>query len=237
MYEVKVNGNNLAELKTNVKNLNEELNGGGELETTHAKVIIEELSPVFDPAVEEISEPVEEVIKEAMIEAPAQVVNNSEKDVRGLPWDARIHSSKMTKTKTGVWKNLRGVDKGLLAQVEAELSNAITLPSGMTVDTSVVAAPIVEAPVVAAPIVEAPVVAAPIPALPSMNVSNAHSVESFVTGFPMVIASLITQGKVTQDYIQQLNDWFKVDQIVNISEEQKAQVFEQFVGMKIVTKV
>lgn len=44
-------------------------------------------------------------------------------DGRGFPWDARIHSSSkalLSKPPHG-WKPLRGVDKALVAQVEAEL--------------------------------------------------------------------------------------------------------------------
>lgn len=44
-------------------------------------------------------------------------------DARGLPWDGRIHTPAQTKIANGNWKNIRGVDKDLLARVEAELSS------------------------------------------------------------------------------------------------------------------
>ncbi len=47
-------------------------------------------------------------------------------DGRGFPWDARIHSSSkalLAKPPHG-WKPLRGVDKALVAQVEAELTQS-----------------------------------------------------------------------------------------------------------------
>ena len=42
-------------------------------------------------------------------------------DSRGMAWDERIHASTKTCKANGEWKNKRGVDKDLLAQVEAEL--------------------------------------------------------------------------------------------------------------------
>lgn len=58
-------------------------------------------------------------------EEQAQTTNNvhPQFDGRGFPWDARIHSSSkalLAKPPHG-WKPLRGVDKALVAQVEAEL--------------------------------------------------------------------------------------------------------------------
>lgn len=47
-----------------------------------------------------------------------------ELDKDGMPWDARIHSAKKTKIANGTWKTLRGVDKALLASVQAEYQGA-----------------------------------------------------------------------------------------------------------------
>lgn len=61
-------------------------------------------------------------------EEQAPTTNNvhPEFDGRGFPWDARIHSSSkalLAKPPHG-WKPLRGVDKALVAQVEAELTQS-----------------------------------------------------------------------------------------------------------------
>ena len=58
-----------------------------------------------------------------------------ELDNRGLPWDARIHASTRTKCKTGEWKNLKGVDKNVLATVEAELRAVMGAPHAATPPT------------------------------------------------------------------------------------------------------
>lgn len=46
---------------------------------------------------------------------------NSDLDVNGLPWDARIHSGSKGKNQDGSWKSLRKVDKSIVPGIEAEL--------------------------------------------------------------------------------------------------------------------
>ena len=51
-------------------------------------------------------------------------------DAAGLPWDARIHSTPATITKTsGKWRAKKNVDTALVAQVEAELRGATQQPT------------------------------------------------------------------------------------------------------------
>jgi hypothetical protein len=42
-------------------------------------------------------------------------------DANGLPWDERIHSGTKALNADGTWRTKRGVDKALVAEVEAEL--------------------------------------------------------------------------------------------------------------------
>lgn len=63
--------------------------------------------------------------------APAAAIPNSEiaTDKAGLPWDRRIHSESKSINKTdGLWRTKRGVDPELIATVEAELRNVMTIP-------------------------------------------------------------------------------------------------------------
>ena len=53
----------------------------------------------------------------APVEQPVNI------DTNGLPWDARIHASTKTTNADGSWRNRRGVDKELIAQIEAELKS------------------------------------------------------------------------------------------------------------------
>ena len=65
-------------------------------------------------------------------------------DSTGLPHDARIHSTPAALTSKGVWRAKRGVDKQLVATVEAELRGA----PAATEQPPAVAAPAVAAPAV-----------------------------------------------------------------------------------------
>lgn len=56
-------------------------------------------------------------------------------DNTGLPWDARIHADPRSITTKGVFRAKRGVDKQLVAQVEAELRAAIAGTAGAGVAT------------------------------------------------------------------------------------------------------
>lgn len=56
-----------------------------------------------------------------------------ELDAEGLPWDARIHGKAKKQTvKEKTWKKIKGVDKAVVAQVEAELRAALGNPGAGT---------------------------------------------------------------------------------------------------------
>lgn len=55
-----------------------------------------------------------------------------ELDKDGMPWDGRIHASTRTQTAKGEWKKRKGVDPGVLAQVTAELRNAVAAGKAST---------------------------------------------------------------------------------------------------------
>lgn len=54
------------------------------------------------------------------VPAPPGPVVAAELDVRGMPYDARIHASNRAKKIDGSWKNRRGVDAALVATIEAQ---------------------------------------------------------------------------------------------------------------------
>lgn len=57
--------------------------------------------------------------------ATASPAVNVEFDLTGLPWDERIHSGNKTKSPSGEWRTKKGVDKGLVTLVTAELRVAV----------------------------------------------------------------------------------------------------------------
>ena len=62
----------------------------------------------------------------------ALVANAPERDVKGFPWDSRIHASSKAKVADGSWRMRRGVDPAIVLQVEAELRTVATAPAATT---------------------------------------------------------------------------------------------------------
>ena len=62
----------------------------------------------------------------AMAAAPVPLAPGVELelDIKGVPWDERIHASTKSKVQSGEWKTKRGVDPATIAAVEAEAGDA-----------------------------------------------------------------------------------------------------------------
>ena len=67
--------------------------------------------------------------------------------------------------------------------------------------------------------------------------NDEDSVETFTANFAMILVQLISEGKVTHEYVNTLKTYFKVEQIWDISDEQKAEMFGNFVEHKLIVKV
>lgn len=65
----------------------------------------------------------------APVTVAAAPASNVLLDVRGLPWDHRIHSGEKTQNKDGSWRNKRGLADGLVETVEAELRAVMAIPA------------------------------------------------------------------------------------------------------------
>ena len=73
------------------------------------------------PAVEQAgNEPAADEADNASPTAPLEATAGVELDANGTPWNAEVHAGSKTKTAKGVWKAKRGVDKTVVAQVEAQ---------------------------------------------------------------------------------------------------------------------
>lgn len=144
------------------------------------------------------------------------------KDSRGLPWDGRIHASSMATNADGSWRNKRGVDKDLLAAVEAELegrTEAMAAPAslGDLVPPPPPAEPasLGDAPLVPPP--PAPAEAAPPPPPPAPATDEVVTFQECMT--------LFTQHKDRKDAKEFLNprgftglpDLFKADNSVRVA--------------------
>jgi hypothetical protein len=231
MYYVKAQGKSLVELKKAVAAVLRELSGEEKI-TGSSKVdmgnfMAAENSPESDDEFETVDSPYKNF--EAPITAPTVP---GEVDAENIPWDGRIHASSRALTKDGTWRTRRNLDDATYKTIKNEL-----LANRGTVAQPVYTAPVYEAPaIVTPPVVAPPVVTPPTIAMPMMN-NGGHTVDSFRANFAMIIATLVTEGKVTQEYLNQLKDYFKTTEIWMLNDEQKAQVFEAFIGYGFVKKV
>lgn len=252
MYYVKVEGKTLADLKRGLERHLDEINGfeGDRVSVnTHMKANKEAAKQLQEFVEQE--EEMEEVVSPFAKAAPAlTTIVDNELDSEGLPWDERIHASSKAKVGGGTWRSKRGVSDEDAAPIKAELKARV---SGAQVQTQAPVSPVipftyakpVEAPVAAPvpqPIVEAPVVAPvvvaqPVPAIPSFQTTSGHTLETFKNNFAMVLASLITEGKLTQDYVNSLKTHFKVPEIWMADDNAKASCFEFFVQNGLIQKV
>lgn len=186
-------------------------------------------------------------------------------DSEGIPWDKRIHAGSKAKVKAGTWRTKKGLDPAVLAQVKAELLHAINVAANpvaapalpITPATPAVAAPVIALPVnpalAVAPVVEAPIanttpivpVTAPVvvpaavaPVAPPVAAPvGGHTLASFKANMAMTIGTLITEGKLTQEYVNQLLAHFKVAQIWEVTDAQTEEMFTTFVAHNIIVQV
>lgn len=250
MYKIEIQGESLADLKTNVLNFHKELNDEHEEnEVVESSIVITETTPpIINVPVVPLSAPPVVTLANNLtvpivnVETPVQ----GEVDARGFSWDARIHNDKKTKTKKGVWKNRRNTDKALIDQVEAQLKVAASIKDVASItatETAGLAHPVAPplsltpAPMtVVSEVLQAPISEPLLPAPVQELVTPVHSVETFVAGFGMLMMGLITSGKVKQDYVEALNGHFGVANIAEIDETQKAQLFEEFAKNGVIKK-
>lgn len=92
------------------------------------KVLIDnkQILPALTPTEEE--DDLAEEFFEQLTPAAAPVNMGVVLDNDGLPWDARIHSSKKTKTPDGKWRLMRGVNPETVQVVKNELRATMNLP-------------------------------------------------------------------------------------------------------------
>lgn len=233
MYQVTIKGRDLSELKKAVLDINNELGNGA--------TVVHGME--HDMSCDLPKEIVEDSV---VVEEPAAVtqVAGMELDAEGLPWDKRIHSSSKKKIKAGTWTTKRGVDAALIVQVKAELLNTVKLaanPPTIAAPPMLANTPVIEPVVVTQPtqpVVEQPVQpAATLPTPQSLQVTSGHTAETFIQQFALIIGNLISEQKISQEYVNQLKDYFQVTEIWNATDAQKTEMFESFASSGLIQKV
>jgi hypothetical protein len=174
-------------------------------------------------------------------------------DASGALWNAAIHASTRNKTKDGMWKKKKVYTEKTAAAPQTMQpapaqalhipppSMDIGIPSGPQVHVQFHPAP--QAPV-APPVVQAPVQqVVPVQKYENVQVPAgtrpAHSLISFKNNLTLIIAQLITEKKIDQNYVQQMKNYFQVKEIWNIlqSERQCIEMYDEFAKHGFITQV
>lgn len=186
----------------------------------------------------------------------------AELDSRGLRYDSRIHAATKSFNKDGSWRNRRGVDETLIAQVEAELRGQPHSPAPLAVPPPPAPTITVELPkfdlqnpvnMQGQPVTnpwESTVKPEAVPAQPMVaaNYENvlipqgmrpAHSLSTFKNNLTLILAKLITEKKIDQTYVRQLCDYFQIKEIWNVlaSERHCIELYNTFGELGFITKM
>lgn len=192
------------------------------------------------------------------------VLDTSELDAAGMPFDDRIHTSARTKVKSGTWKYKKGVNDetinaiekqtreklGLVKQDRMVVTNhaqpapqiQVSAPIPTVPPASVhVAAPVFQSPApavqVSTPVYADPVV--PIAAPVQQATRPAFDFASFKTNFVTFVSSLISQKKIDRPYILELCNYFQIPDIWEITKDdaKTLELFNNFAAYGWLTKV
>jgi hypothetical protein len=175
-----------------------------------------------------------------------------------MPHDSRIHSEKKSKNLDGTWRYKRGVADEAIAVIENALKGTTVHAVAAPVPAIVAPPPAVTTPApvtlpplaqpVAPPQVAAPVVAhaviveqafTPPPARMAAPTKPAHTLATFKNNLTELLAQFINEGKINQEYVKSLCDYFKIKDIWNVlaSERQCMELFDVFVKADFVTRI
>jgi hypothetical protein len=165
-----------------------------------------------------------------------------------MPWDERIHAVSQSTKMDGTWRYRRGVEPELIKEVEAELLEKVKAAQREGFDAPVkqvappppLVTPVV-APVVAEPPPPPPIVVTPPPpvnvAPMPLPTAMAHSVATFKGNLVGTLARLVSEGRLTQAYVSQLKNYFKVENIWEVNDQQAAEMYENFVIAGLIERV
>lgn len=161
-------------------------------------------------------------------------------DSKGFPWDDRIHASSRSLNKDGTWRYKRGVEDAQIRQVEQELvgkARGIQAQEMVSLPPIPVVPPLQPVAPVIPEVPQAPVAppAIPMPS-PVAAIPNAHTAETFRNNLIPVLAKMVKDGKLTQDYINTLKQHFGVDEIHKVTDAQADEMFSMFVHYGMLAK-
>jgi hypothetical protein len=129
----------------------------------------------------------------------------TELDVRGLPWDARIHAKTKAKKVDGTWRNKRAVNKDLLAKVEAELKDGLSVETVTTSDE-------------------------PFAEPPAMTYQpKTYTLDTFKNDLFNLINDLVNAKKIDRPYMQAMSDFLGLELgLIELNQEGNEDKLEKF---------
>lgn len=143
----------------------------------------------------------------------------SDVDSKGIAYDPAIHTSTKKKNQDGTWKLKpgQGNKKVDVAEKIVEQSATIEIPK----------------------IVE--------PTIPEFTqgsaaigqIASGHTIESFKKNLPMIMMKLVTEGKMTREYMNELNSYFNVVNLWDVAqdEEKLKQLYKLFIDYQFISGV
>lgn len=208
----------------------------------------EDLAEVYGEAV--VSNPIVRELLETADETFNNYPSQSEEavgdyDKTGIPFDSRIHAESKRLSAKGEWVRRRKLDEAYVKQVEAELelkrlkgqAETAPMPTPPVTPPNVVIepSPLTPIPVVVPPQPEMTVIPTP----KVTTVGYVHNPLTFRNNLALIVGQLITDGKITPDYVQTLNNHFKVQNIWDIAKDETLSnaLFETFVQHGLIQKV
>lgn len=124
--------------------------------------------------------------------APAAQAATNGLDKSGLPWDDRIHSSSKAFNADGTWRKKRGVSDALVAEVELQLKQLMSVPAPVHIQAEVAQVPPPPAEVLSFP------VASPVPLPPDFDPKAAF------INFIKRSADAVREKKITQAEVESI---------------------------------
>lgn len=239
MFRVTIMGRDLKEFQENLRDY-ANVHAGLTERTVTDTVIKQALgTSLVDDSDEEMEE-VESPYKATPSITPAAPVTphvvDGQLDSEGLPWDERIHASSKALVKDGTWRTKRNLDENVLFQVRSELKAKYGTAAPVVQE---IVSPVIpfkyEAPV-AQPVVATPTPAPVAPAIPQMQ-TGGHTLDTFKANFPMVLAALINEQKINQEWVNGTKAHYGLAEIWQANDEQKAEMFNLFVEHGLIQRV
>ena len=244
-YQVVCKGRTIAELKESVEDCLAELMDGKigsgfqkDLDVKsmfHPSLIADDMEEVESPfrptnAAALAPHVVEEL--KSFTEGDATLVGL---DSEGIPWHESVHSSSKNFNKDGTWRVRKGVEKDVVAKYYSQFTKkaepALVSVAMTSIPNNTVAQPELPTHGATTPTNVPPT----LPSMPTM--SHGHTFETFSANFHTVLANLIAEKKISQEYVNDLLKFFQIDQIWKATEDHKLACFNQWADLGFIQKV